>query len=405
MTQKPNTICVLPWIHMHTFPNGDVVPCCATEVGSKPLGNLHQNSMAEIWNDKAYRELRQAMINGEEVITCKVCYDFERAGGHSLRQKSNDDFAHHMKLIEKTKSDGSLDEFKLHYVDFRFSNFCNLKCRMCCAELSSGLARDLQIMKGEKPGDIVISGFKDANDFAKQITPHLQFIEEIYFAGGEPLLMEEHYAFLKLLVFSGVSKNVKLRYNTNFTVLGKKREELFSMWEKFKHVEVCASLDASGERAEYIRQGTRWNKVLENFDALMKGFPQVDFKISTTVGVLNLFHVPEFRKQWLDSGKIQVHQFYTTNIYSPYYYSAQILPPKYKEKAQRLYDDLATEAKEANAPQWIIENFRSISSYMMAVDQQQHLRDFFEQIDRFDSFYKKSFEQTFPEYSNLRSFI
>ena len=33
------TFCILPWIHQHTWPNGDVYPCCIYK-SSNHLGNM-----------------------------------------------------------------------------------------------------------------------------------------------------------------------------------------------------------------------------------------------------------------------------------------------------------------------------------------------------------------------------
>lgn len=96
-----NTFCILPWIHAHVLPSGDVIPCCAVEVGNSVLGNVHKKPLKEIWNDDAFKEIRLKMLNGEPVDACRVCYSQESFGGNSLRLKSNIDFSHHMNLAKK----------------------------------------------------------------------------------------------------------------------------------------------------------------------------------------------------------------------------------------------------------------------------------------------------------------
>src|ERR1022692_561445 len=59
-----------PWETAHVLSNGDVVAC---EVLDKiPLGNLRQQSMAEIWNGERYRAFR-AQYHGGEVPECQSC--------------------------------------------------------------------------------------------------------------------------------------------------------------------------------------------------------------------------------------------------------------------------------------------------------------------------------------------
>ena len=80
--------------------------------------------------------------------------------------------------------------------------------------------------------------------------------KEIYIAGGEPLVTEEHYLLLEWLIKNNAT-NVKLRYNTNFTKLRFKDYEVLPLWSHFKHIEILASIDAVDELGSYIRSGNR----------------------------------------------------------------------------------------------------------------------------------------------------
>lgn len=33
------SFCIMPWTHLHTWPNGNVFPCCIAD-SAKPIGNL-----------------------------------------------------------------------------------------------------------------------------------------------------------------------------------------------------------------------------------------------------------------------------------------------------------------------------------------------------------------------------
>jgi sulfatase maturation enzyme AslB (radical SAM superfamily) len=83
----------------------------------------------------------------------------------------------------------------------------------------------------------------------EQMQEHIPYLEQIYFAGGEPLIMEEHYRILKELVKREMF-NVKLIYNTNFSRLNLKDEDVLDYWKLFNNVSIGASLDAMGPRAE-----------------------------------------------------------------------------------------------------------------------------------------------------------
>jgi hypothetical protein len=90
-------------------------------------------------------------------------------------------------------------------------------------------------------------------------------IEEIYWVGGEPLMYDIHWEIMKYLVESGHSKNVTVRYNTNLSRTQYKGIDLYDLLPNFKKVNMCCSMDATGEVAEYIRDGLKYSEWLDNF--------------------------------------------------------------------------------------------------------------------------------------------
>ena len=48
---ESDTFCMLPWIHLHAWPDGRAYPCCLANA-SHPVGNLKQKTMKETWNDE-----------------------------------------------------------------------------------------------------------------------------------------------------------------------------------------------------------------------------------------------------------------------------------------------------------------------------------------------------------------
>ncbi len=394
-----NKFCILPWIHAHVLPTGDVVQCCAVEVGSTSLGNVKQKSLEEIWNDDGFKAIRRKMIDGVAVEACKVCYSAEDAGGTSLRTKSNHDFAQHLNLVNITQADGSISEFKLRYYDVRFSNLCNLHCRMCCPELSSSVANDWAIMNN-LPKPRILDVYKSREEFLRDFAPHVSSLEEIYFAGGEPLLIDAHYWALEELLRQG-KKNLRLRYNTNFTILGKGSWFAPDLWKHFPTIEIGASLDADGDRIEYIRQGIKWNKILENREIIRKETPHADFRVAVTVGVMNLLHVPEFLRNCVEENFTRPDGFFTNNLLFPNYFSSQILPKEWKQRAREEYALLIEYMRDKGSPEWILMNVGSVIRNMDLANREDLLPSFFRATTRLDTLYKKKFFETFPEYKSL----
>lgn len=395
MTKDNGKFCILPWLHAHVLPNGDVLPCCAVAVGSLSLGNVRQRPLEEIWNAAGFREIRRKMLAGESVSACQVCYSAEKSGGTSLRTKSNQDFSHHASLAGRTASDGSVPDFKLRYYDVRFSNLCNLKCRMCCPELSSSIASDQAAHLGQarpRPLDV----YDDKETFLRDFRPHVPFLEEVYFAGGEPLLIDAHYWALEELVRQGRT-DLRLRYTTNFTVLGKASWWAPEFWKHFKHIELGASLDGQAARGEYIREGLDWQKVLQNREIVREQAPHADFRLAITVGAMNLLHVPEFIRWALDTEFTGPQGFFTNNLLFPEYYSAQVLPEAVKRRARVLYAELIEELGQRGVPEWIRMNLLGVIGQMDQADHSHLLAEFQQQTRSFDARFKKDFARTFPE--------
>ena len=125
--------CMAPWVHMYIQTNGDVGSCCQL---SNNLGSLREKTLEELWNIDENKEMRLSMLKGEEIPACSICYNNEKNGIKSLRNMMNERFGHMIDITDGTEDDGAF-KYNFKYVDIRFSNLCNFKCRTCCHTLSS----------------------------------------------------------------------------------------------------------------------------------------------------------------------------------------------------------------------------------------------------------------------------
>ncbi|MEK7508299.1 MAG: SPASM domain-containing protein, partial [Patescibacteria group bacterium] len=53
LTKEADTSCYLknPW-HLQILPDGNVYPCAIMAFYNRPCGNLHKQTLTEIWNDE-----------------------------------------------------------------------------------------------------------------------------------------------------------------------------------------------------------------------------------------------------------------------------------------------------------------------------------------------------------------
>jgi radical SAM protein with 4Fe4S-binding SPASM domain len=333
-------ICAVPWVHLNFEPNGKVVPCCLTSHHNYFAGDLNTQTIEEIWNSDNMKNLRKQMIAGEEPKICSTCFDRERVTGESGRVYQNREFPKVIEIIpEITEPDGTCKTMELKYWDFRFSNLCNFKCRSCGPRYSSAWvpdAKKLGYTDQEKVWSIENVDQQTNFDFLKEQVQHVQ---KIYFAGGEPLLMPEHWQTLDMLVANN-RFDVKLSYNTNLSTLTYGKKNVLDYWRKWEwgKLEVWPSIDEIGERAELIRSGTVWTKVEENLKELAK-LDNVIIRPGITVGAWNVFRLPEIINHLISIGivkeKLQHKNFFFNILQHPSHYHVHILPDAFKKQTTK----------------------------------------------------------------------
>jgi sulfatase maturation enzyme AslB (radical SAM superfamily) len=112
-----------------------------------------------------------------------------------------------------------------------------------------------------------ITEFQDSQieqEFAEAVEEHR--VEEVYWVGGEPLMYEQHWRYMRRIVELGDGKNVYARYNTNLSRVNYRGINLYSdILSRLRDWQICASLDGTGPIGEYIRTGLDYNSWLTNF--------------------------------------------------------------------------------------------------------------------------------------------
>jgi MoaA/NifB/PqqE/SkfB family radical SAM enzyme len=383
--------CIYPWIHLHAYPTGEAYPCCHAEM-AYPVGNTRFKTLEDIYRDAPMRELRKDMLNERFNPACNRCYEQEESGFFSGRKSANKHHGHHVKRIDD-------DKFQMSYWDIRFSNLCNLSCRSCGHIFSSSWYQDQAQLAG--------GNWKDRNralnyagrtetDMWEQLVPHLDYVEQIYFAGGEPLMMAEHYNILDELERRG-RFDVRLIYNTNFTHVQLKDRTVFDYWKKFDSVAVGASLDAMGPRAEYIRKGSNWNTVERNRMQMLETCPDVDFYISPTLSIMNALHLPKFHREWVKKGYIKPQDLNVNILQDPAHLRIDIASTKYKRVIQADYEDHLDWLRPQDPLQRATVGFESAINFMTATDNSDLLTKFWSKTKELDDLRRENIFDVLPE--------
>lgn len=448
LTSSPS-FCILPWIHIATRPNGDMRICCVAnasgaESGDYTVGlvkkedgtpaNFGRDLPTEAFNNDYMKSVRKTMLAGEVPASCLKCYEEEQQGIASKRIWETGTW--HLQeqldiqeLINETSEDGTVP-YKLQYLDLRLGHTCNLKCIMCSPHDSSQWVPEhkkvypifqsnlIRKQMEWNPGDFN-NYWHENPEFWNQIYEQIPNIKQLYFAGGEPLVIKEHKMFLEEIIRRGYAANISLRYNTNLLKLD---DAIIEIWKQFKKVKVGVSLDGFGDRVHYIRYPTDWATVEENLHKIDNTPDNIYCNIALCAQLLNIKHVPDFIKWKVNSkfkkinleknivgqtnggGLVGVHL-----VWIPTWLSLRVLPKEDKEEVRKLFAELK---------QWLWDNYtqddefwvtnpygwkrwEGILDWMDAEDQTHLLPDFREYITTMDKQRGLDFKTTFPEIAHL----
>lgn len=349
LNPQNSIICPLAWNHLFVNIGGEVQVCCISEEvdnairGSdgKPLNIKTVNSLGEVLNSDFMKKIRLQMSAGEWPSLCQRCKITEEHGGVSIRQMEWIKQPETIAKIEHTPlSDGTIEP-SLRSADLRLGNSCNLACRMCNPRPSSKWASDWKKISHPKMhiADDYLEMYR-SQDWTSDLTPLYSTLKDsldlktLHFAGGEPLFMKEMQDILQSWIDKGVSKEIIVTYNTNFTQIPKRTTEL---WKQFKGVKLLISLDGAGEVNEYIRHPSKWSTIQKNFQDLDDHFREwniIEAKVSCTVQALNIGRLSElyaflqgFHNIDAVPGLIALHM--------PEMFSIRAMPKELKREASR----------------------------------------------------------------------
>lgn len=311
---KPETLCMAPWTHTYLSPQGERRMCCAsrepaqnfqqyidTKAGS---GNFVPITLDEHWNSEHMKSVRVRMMAGETLPECEVCND-KLLNTSVYRSYFNQLFASKYDQIQETTDATGYTTMQPVSWDYRFSNLCNFKCRMCGDMLSSAWESEQKqhnMVNWSDPKNNwmrpeikkKIDLFQDniiEQEFSLAVEEHR--IEEVYWAGGEPLMFEQHWRYMKRIIELGDGKKVYARYNTNLSRVNYKGISLFDdILPGLRDWQICASIDGTGQIGEYIRTGLRYTEWLANFNAGCKIATNVrQMRIDFTLTLPGMFEV------------------------------------------------------------------------------------------------------------------
>jgi MoaA/NifB/PqqE/SkfB family radical SAM enzyme len=317
----PETFCIAPFTHLSTKTDGSIKACCRS---LPALSNIKNESLLQAWNNEEMKHLRNNLINGVRNERCNVCWKLEDVGAQSLRMKYNSSTYGRQVINAETNLKSLNKDYSLNnkptWLEFKLSNLCNFKCRMCHPMDSTRWFEDYKKIS-HLHNDAWQQDMENLNltkksllrsypeEFFESLPELMSNVNEIWFAGGEPLYDDDHYKILDSVMHR--ADEITLNYATNLSMLSNKKYNVVDYWKKFKKVIAAVSLDGPPELNEYIRSGADSKVIEANIRLLQKELPNVIIQGKMTVQALNIYYAPE-TFEWFKSMNVSTGVHFVT---------------------------------------------------------------------------------------------
>ena len=367
--RQNKNFCVVPWTNFELYTNGDVRTC---SVGGTRLGNINKTSIYDILAGDKLTNIRKNMLDNKADKNCTWCVH---------RTIEDDNFSYlrdhyNSRLIDEDIDYLDTNNFDLRFIDLHWSNICNLRCVMCWPQQSSLIAKDQKVITASVDK-------KNIHTIIDMIKQNQKNLKEIYLSGGEPF----YIPYNTLLLDQLENTNIPLRINTNMH--WKKNNKLFKiLTKKFKNVQLTMSVDALGDKFDYIRNGANWNRFISNLQ-YVRDNTDFEIRINSIFSVMNAIDIDKVVNFFYHDQKIKD---ITINIlHRPTPIDAKNYPTEKKaDIIQKLENCLETLSRED------INLINKIKNCIMQIKLPKQ-EDYIETLDNITKRHKTNWQEMFTD--------
>jgi len=316
--------CILPFSHLYFFSDGNAYPCPMLAGRDKFKLGKSSDEIEKLWNSDVLKKMRIKMINNEKIIEChnKCNLNINSCKNHLGKEAIDKN----IQAVLNTQQDGTTPlNFSIWNV--YESNKCNFACTYCNGDYSNRHLNGLEIK----------NSFKNSNEMVSFYEKHIEVAQEVWFASGEPALLEGTYILLDKLLEK--NKNVKLRFISNLSATEYKGRKIYELLKRFDNVTIFGSWDLDGEKGEYIRYGNSNEKTLKTIDHIHS--LNLKFYLQPVISIFNIYYFYDFHKRMVSRGVLNKDSVRYYLLVGPDHYRFSILPNKIKTLITPVLDEYA----------------------------------------------------------------
>lgn len=282
-------LCYAPFTNIFVSSKNRYAFCCAAK-------RVSAESPQQFWTSQFAVETRKKMLDGQfpnECISCEIKHkqglssdrdDWVNFNSDEKFDKQSRNYWKHLSL-EINLENGNSSAGPMH-LDYRPSNKCNLKCRMCSSYSSNLIEKEVIENPELQQWMHLPSESNDKEEFYNFIRQHK--IKHVKLLGGEPAIEPLSVEFMDELLQANLRPTIHV--TTNCTTLNKK---FYSTLKKFEVVHLSISVDGTGKTFEYIRTNSNWSIVKDNVERIFEEKYANSYIFNVVITPYNIFNLSE----------------------------------------------------------------------------------------------------------------
>lgn len=379
-----NNWCPYPFHYLMLTPNMEIRPCCRFEMetyqNTEPLSSCSQ--ISDAFNGDFLSSIRDSLSENQAIDGCNKCTHEEKENISSLRQKA---------IAEESLPLDS--RVYINSMEIGVGRLCNLKCRTCSSQYSTSWDEDEKSLNLDQLSYGALNEI-DLENFPLEVFDRL---EELKVTGGEPFISKSFFKFLEEFEKSGKSKNCTIEVFTNGTIFPP--SSVIESLSSFKKVRISLSIDAIGEKNNYIRSPSKWDSLTINFkkwDNWSQKCSSSEIWIATTVNILNVLYLYEL-KDWIDNFFQKKPHLVLQILHGPKYLSVMNFSNETKNKLNK---KLVAICADQNNPKY--KKINKILTKLLNSNSNENIESvFFDITHRIDDLRNENYKDVFPDLNEI----
>lgn len=285
-------LCLWPFRHVSIDQRGRMRPCCSwrfeeyeEHYDDSTIVNFNDSTVEDYIQSQFLKQLQENMSNDKfPPGGCSDCINEMKSSRDTLFEAGNRKYA-------------MSHNFKIHDMEVKFGNKCNLGCVMCGPACSTLLENEAienfdyiesQGFEATKKRiyDGIIPWF-EREDKMEDLAKFAAQANLIRFTGGEPTVNGYLRKFLSYLKQHTTNTEIKMTTN-GFKI----PQSLLDSVSEFRRVWFDFSIDGVGKVNEFVRWPSKWTNICDNIKRC-NDLTNSKVTVKTTLHIMNLHNIGE----------------------------------------------------------------------------------------------------------------